>query len=339
MQHQERTERSEPFFDLEVEKATPFVASFSLAPLRRRWREDRCRGRGLWHTMAVPSLSNMGMLLLINRAELTAARDYGSNEGAFECLPFVLLREDGRYVGRPTHSLAALNVPRPDILAWWIQWDSDRADVTGLCNRACPTREAIIRPIEARNEERFYMSDMYVAVSQAVKNRTIATASTTAAWKNLEADHFTRTLLENTRKGAIFDCLKKKYEHCPFVYHSASLCSSSSSLYICVYVHGQQKKDDENKDDYEDDTEGDEAAFVLHLEGRIVDMKREPYNISPEIQQHLQPQALQQLQQPPQPVATFKGRGIRSSRDKAIDFEEYFRNKLIAFFRASVHRN
>ena len=314
-QGKEATEPISSFtFDLDVENAAPFVQSFSF-PLRGG---KEGRDGDDWRSISVSRPNSANQLLLLERIELTGSREIDRGR------PFILLKKDGRYVGKAPHSLCDCDVGRPEHLAEWIVWDARRAEVTGLCEMASVKRGDNTGPIEARNEERFYMSDLYKTLSRMVVRKVAGGNSTAdnerkggegfaaataaaASWYKLEEAHFGRSQLDALPKGAVFECLKKKYQHCPFV------GASAWPLQLEVLLKGEEEKEEEKAA-----AAAAAAAYLhLHLEGRIVD-------------------AVTTHQLRDEQQARRGSYNIRSAFCNDGDFEEWFRTILVCFTRTSV---
>ena len=315
--------------------------------------DDRRAFASGWCVLPVPSTKDLGTLLLVEGVEVSTPV-----RSTRRWVPFLLLREDGRYVGKATHSLVAVDAPRPPGLAPWIAWDSDTADATGVCNRRCPRRSETTNLTEAKNEERFFGSDLYSVVSRlAGSERFDGTAFD--RWDELVSPHVDPILPAGERTGTIFDCLLNRVERSPLVY-------TSTPLFLCLYDPGRlcdRREDDGDGDrgdggvrlhgfharpDNEDDRrrrpkkerdydEDEEDTAILYLEGRVVDAFKALDHGSDSLPPSAKSSRLPEVHRPTRTdrEGVSAWNSIRSILEETVDPDEWFRNKEMVFEKSS----
>lgn len=189
-----------------------------------------------------------GSLLLIEHVEVTSAAACGR--------PYVLMHEDGRLVGRVTTVLTGIDLPRPPSFPKWAEWS---ARVHGVCGLNGLDRNAVTGPVEALNEERFFLSELYMTVAQLVRSQEDdGSHYRLRMWQAQIAAHIPPAILHSIRHGSVVQCLKQHYMQCPLIKARpdrpfANLCihlpavtaktesaTDLSSLHLAVTVSGKR---------------------------------------------------------------------------------------------------
>ena len=83
-------------------------------------------------------------------------------------LPYVVRHDDGRLVGRRTTHLLNCGATKPTWFPVWADWSTC---VHGLCGADSLRRKQHTGDIEALNEERFYLSNWYLALSEYLRSQ------------------------------------------------------------------------------------------------------------------------------------------------------------------------
>lgn len=197
-QVQQQQQRQQPFaFDLDTSRADPYVKHFVFTFTKT------CG----WNTLPLRDDALSRHLLLVERVEVTSALACGQ--------PYVLTHDDGRFVGRLTTILEGIQLPRPPSFPEWAEW---KMHAHGVCGLDGVNRNEATGPVEALNEERFFLSELYMSLPQLTRARDgDGNHYQLRTWQQLISAHIPPPILKSIRHGSVWQCLKERYLQCPLI--------------------------------------------------------------------------------------------------------------------------
>ena len=164
----------------------------------------------------------LGCLLIIDRVEAISVEACGE--------PYMLKCDDGRVVGRRIVSLKNASLPKP---SWFPNWAAWSPDVHGLCGLDAIERKEFTGEVEALNEERFFLSDLYMTVSEYVRSEdSDGRQYKVRKLRSQIESHIAPRIVKLTRSGSITDCLKNRYFESPLV----KTRSDGSIMDFCLHL-------------------------------------------------------------------------------------------------------
>ena len=176
-----------------------------------------------------------GSLLLVEHFDVTSAGACGQ--------PYIMRHDDGRIVGQRTTHLGNADVSKPPRFPEWAEWSPL---VHGVCGLDRYERKAITGDMEALNEERFFMSELYMTLSEFVLSRDDDRSQyKIRRWRSQIEAHIPPLLREKIiRRGSIMECLKKRYLECPLI----KTRSDHAIMELCLYLPPSTRGEDEDTD-------------------------------------------------------------------------------------------
>ena len=220
-QPQQQPRSSQLFsFDLETNRNDPYIRTFvftsEISPGWNMFPLSDC---------SLPDDS----LLLVDHVEVLGKDVCG--------LPYVVRHDDGRLVGRRTTHLQNCGATKPTWFPVWADW---KTSVHGLCGADSLQRKQHTGDIEALNEERFYLSNWYLALSEYLRSQdTGETKYKQSKWNSQVELHIPPRYIHKICNESILECLKKRYLECPIVKtHSSGLIAD-----LCIYLHNHRDQD------------------------------------------------------------------------------------------------
>lgn len=237
-----------------------------------------------------------GSVLLIERCEVISAVACGR--------PYMLIHDDGRLVGRPTTSVEGTDLPRPTAFPKWAEWTPL---VHGVCGLGEIDRNAIVGPVEALNEERFYMSELWMTLAQLVQSQEDESSHyRLRRWQAQIAAHISPEILRSIRHGSVAQCLKQRYLHCPLIR------IRSERPLADLYIHlSSEKKEQEDKEQV--------VHMAVTVSGKRISHVRPPQNTAAHLSGQLN-------------IDAFFDNLIHPI-ENGVDFDEFFRRVPIRFHR------
>lgn len=266
-------------FDLDTENANPYVKNFVFTFTKTNgWNVLPLRD----HTLSPTSI------LLVEGVEVWSVQACGQ--------PYVLLHDDGRFVGRTTTILEEDAIPSPPSFPKWAVWNMH---VHGVCGLDGIERSATKRPVEALNEERFFLSELYMTLPQLVRaHEDDGGQYRLRVWQTQINAHIPQSILRNIRHGSVSQCLKQRYLQCPLLRPRPDHPFANLHIYI-----GADKKNDTDE----------MVRVVVRVTGKRICNVCAPSNNPPTFE-------------------TFSETIIQSV-DSGIDFADFFRRCPIRFHR------
>lgn len=186
-------------FDLDTSHADPYVKNFVFTFTKTSG----------WNVLPLhDGTLSPSSILLIECVEVISAQLCGQ--------PYVLLHDDGRLVGRTTTILGGEGIlPSPPSFPKWAEW---KTHVHGVCGLDGIDRSATTGPVEALNEERFFLSELYMILPQLVRaQEDDGSHYRLRMWQTQINAHIPPSILKNIRHGSVSQCLKRHYLHCPLL--------------------------------------------------------------------------------------------------------------------------
>lgn len=198
LSQQQQQQQKQPFsFDLDTSRADPYKRNFVFTFNQSEgWNE---------FPLQDPTLP-VGSLLLVEHVEVTSAGACGR--------PYMVKHDDARVVGKRTTCIQNTDFTKPSWYPTWAGWSSL---VHGVCGLDCPERKEVLGEVEALNEERFFMSEMYMTLSQMRCLQSDGHQYKIRAWRMQVEAHIPPRILRVIRHGSIMECLTKRYLECPLV--------------------------------------------------------------------------------------------------------------------------
>ena len=185
-------------FDLDTSRADPYVKTFVFTFTKTNG----------WNVLPLLDCTlSPNSILLVECVEVTSAQLCGE--------PYVLLHDDGRFVGRTTTILEGETLPRPPSFPKWAEW---KKHVHGVCGLGGNIRSATTGPVEALNEERFFLSELYMILPQILRTQEDdGSHYRLRMWQTQISAHIPHLILKNIRHGSVSQCLRQQYLQCPLL--------------------------------------------------------------------------------------------------------------------------
>ena len=180
-------------------------------------------------------------ILLVECVDVTSAQLCGE--------PYVLLHDDGRLVGKTTTILGGRGIlSAPPAFPKWAEW---KTHVHGVCGLGGSNRSATTGQVEALNEERFFLSELYMILPQILRTQEDdGSHYRLRMWQTQISAHIPPLILKNIRHGSVCQCLKQQYLQCPLLkprpdHPFANLCihagtETGDTISVAVTVTGRR---------------------------------------------------------------------------------------------------
>ena len=198
-QQQQPPQQQQFAFDLDTSHADPYVKNFVFTFTKTKG----------WYALPLLDCTlSPNSILLVECVEVTSAQLCGE--------PYVLLHDDGRLVGRTTTILDRGEIlPTPPTFPKWAEW---KTHVHGVCGLGGSNRSATTGPVEALNEERFFLSELYMILPQMLRTQEDdGSHYRLRMWQTQISAHIPHSILKNIRHGSVCQCLKQQYLQCPLL--------------------------------------------------------------------------------------------------------------------------
>ena len=198
-QQQQQQQRQGFSFDLDTRRGDPYKRNFVFTlPKWEGWNVFSSQD---------PSLPS-GSFLLIEHFDVTSAGACGQ--------PYVMMHDDGRMVGQRTTYIQNAAVSKPPWFPSWAEWSKL---VHGVCGFDSFERKTVTGEIEALNEERFFLSEFYMTLSELVRSHEDDRSPYKfRRWQSQVEAQIPPGVLERIiRRNSIMECLKKRYLECPLI--------------------------------------------------------------------------------------------------------------------------
>lgn len=272
-------------FDLDTSHADPYERDFVFS----------FRKTDGWNVIPLEDVMlPSSSILLIERVEVTSAVACG--------LPFVVMHDDGRLVGQPRTILRDIDLPSPPSFPAWAKWATH---VHGVCGLGGIDRKKATGHVEALNEERFFLSELYMALPQLIRTQEEdGSQYRLRMWQSLISAHIPPTILKSIRYGSVSQCLKQHYLQCPLI--KTRLDRPFADL--CIHVCPGEKDDTDRV-----------MRVAVTVSGKRISHVCTPLNVMPSTNGQAS-------------FETFADHFIHPA-ENGIEFEEIFRRFPIRFHR------
>ena len=106
----------------------------------------------------------------------------------------------------------------------------------GVCGFDGIDRTSTTGLVEALNEERFFLSEVYMTMPQVIRIQEDDDGSRyrLRTWQTLINAHIPPAILKSIRHGSVSQCLKQRYLHCPLIKLRPHRPFADLHVYLCT---------------------------------------------------------------------------------------------------------